>query len=69
MVIWIVFTAVGSNVDITPHYTPHPVVGIRTDSCGSFAGIGRARLCFVVPIATGALRLSLQPSSSRLADS
>jgi hypothetical protein len=48
MVIWIVFTAVDSDVETAPHYIPHPVVGIRADSCGSFAGISRARLCFVV---------------------
>jgi hypothetical protein len=39
MVIWIVFTAVDFNVDRHPRYTPHPVVGIRADSCGNFAGI------------------------------
>jgi hypothetical protein len=29
--------------------------GTGKAACGSFAGLGRAQLCFVVPIATGAL--------------
>ena len=55
MVIWIVFIAVWSNVETLTHSTPHPVTDISTDFCGSFAGISRALLCFVVLIATDAL--------------
>lgn len=53
MVIWIVFTAVDFNVGTHAHYTPHQVVGIRAGSCGSFAGIDSAQLCFAVPICNG----------------
>lgn len=54
MVIWIVFIAVDYDVDSDTHRTPQPGAALPTESCGSFAGIGRAQLRSVVPIAADA---------------
>jgi hypothetical protein len=70
MVIWIVFIAVEFDVDNYTHYTPQPAAAIPTESCGSFAGSGRAQLRSVAPIVTDARwqvveLAAYQPISSR----